>query len=187
MDTRRARPTTGADRRPGMVRAPPLGGAARSAPRDRSRDQTDHPRASRPRSSSRPGLSSGSSNSAKTGPTEEAAAALPRSPGKPVLCGVADDPHAPKVVATAANLARKLAAPLILAHVTPAEVPPGVSAAADGQARLREEENEHANELIDGLLARLGARAPPSSASSPVARRKRHSRSWPASNEPSSS
>jgi nucleotide-binding universal stress UspA family protein len=86
---------------------------------------------------------------------EEAAAALPRSPGKPVLCGVADDPHAPKIVATAANLARKLAAPLILAHVTPAEVPPGVSAAADGQARLREEENEHANELIDGLLARL--------------------------------
>jgi nucleotide-binding universal stress UspA family protein len=88
---------------------------------------------------------------------EEAAAAFPRSADRtrPVLCGVADDPHARTVVAVAARLARKLAAPLILAHVTPAHVPPGVSAAPDGQARLREEEKEHADELIDALLSGL--------------------------------
>jgi nucleotide-binding universal stress UspA family protein len=88
---------------------------------------------------------------------EEGAAALPRSAdrARPVLCGVADDSHASTVVAVAARLARKLAAPLVLAHVTPAHVPPGVSAAPDGQARLREEEKEHADELIDALLSRL--------------------------------
>ena len=88
---------------------------------------------------------------------EEAAAAVRRSPdqARPVLCGVADDRHAPAVVAVAARLARKLAAPLILAHVTPAHVPPGVSAAPEGQARLREEEKEHAEALIDALLSRL--------------------------------
>jgi nucleotide-binding universal stress UspA family protein len=88
---------------------------------------------------------------------EETAAAFPQSPdqARPVLCGVADDPHAPIVAAVAARLARKLAAPLVLAHVTPAHIPPGVSAAPDGQARLREEEKEHADELIDALLPRL--------------------------------
>jgi nucleotide-binding universal stress UspA family protein len=58
-------------------------------------------------------------------------------------------------VAVAERLARKLAAPLILAHVTPAHVPPGVSATPDGQARLRNQEKEHADELIDALLSRL--------------------------------
>jgi nucleotide-binding universal stress UspA family protein len=88
---------------------------------------------------------------------EDAAFAFPRRSdrARPVLCGVADDRHAPRVVAVAARLARKLAAPLILAHVTPAHVPPGVSAAPAGQARLREDENQHANELIDALLSRL--------------------------------
>jgi nucleotide-binding universal stress UspA family protein len=88
---------------------------------------------------------------------EEIAAAFPKSPDqtRPVLCGVAEDAHAPTVVAVAARLARKLAAPLVLAHVTPAHIPPGVSAAADGQARLREEEKEHADELIDALLSGL--------------------------------
>jgi nucleotide-binding universal stress UspA family protein len=87
---------------------------------------------------------------------EEAAAAFPRSPhqARPVLCGVADDPHAPAVVAVAARLAEELAAPLILTHVTPAHVPPGVSAAPNGQARLREQETEDADQLIDVLLSR---------------------------------
>lgn len=87
-------------------------------------------------------------------PAEEAAAAVPR-PGseqaRPVLCGVADDARAAAVVNVAALLARKLAAPLILAHVTPAHVPPGVSAAPEGQARLREEEKEDAHALLDVL------------------------------------
>lgn len=89
--------------------------------------------------------------------TEEAAgASRPRSDeAQPVLCGVADDPHASTVVAVAAGLAKALAAPLIVAHVTPAHLPPGVSAAPDGQARLREEEKERAHELIDTVLSRL--------------------------------
>jgi nucleotide-binding universal stress UspA family protein len=88
---------------------------------------------------------------------EEAASAFPprSDEARPVLCGVADDAHAPTVVAVAARLARRLAAPLVLAHVTPAHVPPGVSAAADGQARLREEAKEHAGELLDALLSGL--------------------------------
>ena len=87
---------------------------------------------------------------------EEGAAAFPGSPDhpRPVLCGVADDRHAPTVVAVAATLARKLAAPLVLTHVTPADVPPGVSAAPNGQARLRNEEVKDANQLIDALLSR---------------------------------
>jgi nucleotide-binding universal stress UspA family protein len=88
---------------------------------------------------------------------EEGAAAFPQSPdqARPVLCGVADDRHAPTVVAVAAGLARKLAAPLVLTHVTPAYVPPGVSAIPAGQARLREEEAKDADQLIDALLSRV--------------------------------
>jgi len=70
----------------------------------------------------------------------------------PVLCGVAEDSHAAMVVAVAAQLARALGAPLVFAHATLADLPPGVSAAADGQARLLEEERGHANEFIDTLL-----------------------------------
>ena len=86
---------------------------------------------------------------------EETRAAHARTPGqtRPVLCGVADERLAPTVVAVAARLARKLAAPLILTHVTPAHVPPGVSAAPQGQARLRDEERSDAGELLDALLS----------------------------------
>jgi nucleotide-binding universal stress UspA family protein len=93
----------------------------------------------------------------RAGSAEQAAAGFTPSPvqARPVLCGVADERQASTVVGVAARLARALAAPLILAHVTPAHVPPSVSAVPDGQVRLREEEKEHANELIDGLLSRL--------------------------------
>ena len=96
----------------------------------------------------------------------------------PVLCGVAEDPHAPVVVGVAAQLARALAAPLILAHVTLADFPPGISAAAYGQARLLEEQHEHADEFTDNLLllARL-ARGRTSNASSAVEHRPKHSSS----------
>ena len=88
---------------------------------------------------------------------ETAATVQQQSPhrARPVLCGVADDRHAAAVVAVAARLARGLAAPLVVVHVTPAGVPPGVSAAADGQARLLAEENTQAEELIDALLSGL--------------------------------
>lgn len=84
-------------------------------------------------------------------------AAFPRGPdqARPVLCGVADGRHAPTVVAVAARLARTLAAPLILAHVTPAHVPPGVSVAPNGRTHLRDEEKEQADALFDGLLSGL--------------------------------
>ena len=74
---------------------------------------------------------------------------------QPVLCGVTNDGHAPAVVAVAARLARSLAAPLILTNVTPAHIPPGVSAAPAGPTRLREEETEDAHQLIDALLSEL--------------------------------
>ena len=79
----------------------------------------------------------------------------PPPPGlgpQPVLCGVAEDLHAPVVVRIAARFARALAAPLILAHVTQADFPPGISAAAYGQARLLEEQHEHADEFTDNLI-----------------------------------
>jgi nucleotide-binding universal stress UspA family protein len=92
-------------------------------------------------------------------PAEKAAAPLQWSThrARPVLCGVSDDRHAAAVVAVAARLARKLKAPLILVHVTPARVPPGVSAAAEGHARLHAEEREQAEELIDASLSRLSS------------------------------
>lgn len=62
---------------------------------------------------------------------EEAADPLPRRGVQPlpVLCGVADDGRARAIVAVATRLARKLAAPLVVVHVTPSSVPPGISAA----------------------------------------------------------
>jgi hypothetical protein len=87
----------------------------------------------------------------------EAAATHPRSPRqtRPVLCGVADDPQRPTVVTFAARLAKALAAPLILAHVTPAHVPPGVSAAPEDRARFRREEHDDVDKLLAALLSRL--------------------------------
>jgi nucleotide-binding universal stress UspA family protein len=79
--------------------------------------------------------------------------ALPRPGGeRPVLCGVADNPNASTVVAVAARLAESLAAPLVVTHVTPSDVPPGVSAAPAGQARLREAQARGAEDLIGELL-----------------------------------
>jgi nucleotide-binding universal stress UspA family protein len=79
--------------------------------------------------------------------------------GRPVLCGVAADRRAPTVLTVAASLAESLGARLVAVHVTPAAIPPGVSAAPWGQARLREAEHEDGEQLLDSLLARAGARA----------------------------
>jgi nucleotide-binding universal stress UspA family protein len=78
---------------------------------------------------------------------------------RPVLCAVADDPHASTVVRTAATLANAMRAPLVLTHVTPADIPPGVSTIPNGQARLREEEERDATQLIDALLSGAAAGA----------------------------
>jgi nucleotide-binding universal stress UspA family protein len=79
--------------------------------------------------------------------------------GRPVLCGVAADGHAPSVVAVAASLAETLGSPLVAVHVTPDTIPPGVSAAAWGQARLREAEREDGELLLESLLAPTATRA----------------------------
>jgi nucleotide-binding universal stress UspA family protein len=79
--------------------------------------------------------------------------------GRPVLCGVAADDRAPSVVAVAASLAGRLGSRLVVVHVTPDTIPPGVSTAPWGQARLREAEREDGEQLLDSLLARAGVRA----------------------------
>jgi nucleotide-binding universal stress UspA family protein len=87
---------------------------------------------------------------------EEAVGAWPRTgdEARPVLCGVDDDARGTSVVAVAARLAQALGAPLVVAHVTPAHVPPAVSAVPGGHARLRREEQDDAEELLDRLLSR---------------------------------
>jgi nucleotide-binding universal stress UspA family protein len=74
-----------------------------------------------------------------------------------VLCGVDDSQRSPTVVAVAAQLARQLAVPLVVAHVTPADIPPGVSAAPAGQERLHKQQAEDAGHLIDVLISRVTA------------------------------
>jgi len=86
---------------------------------------------------------------------------------RPVLCAVADDAQAAHVVAIAEQLAIALAAPLLITHVTRSDVPPGVSAVADGQARLRDSEQRDAEDLVEGLLAGV---SPGASASRIIAR-----------------
>jgi hypothetical protein len=59
-------------------------------------------------------------------------AANPRSDaggGRPVLCGVEEDERALTVVTVAAQLAKRLDAPLAITHVTASDIPAGVSAA----------------------------------------------------------
>jgi nucleotide-binding universal stress UspA family protein len=87
---------------------------------------------------------------------EPAGAGTDRVRGRPVLCGVAADDRAPTV---AASLAGSLRSRLVVVHVTPDTIPPGVSAAPWGQARLREAEHEDGEQLLDSLLARAGVRA----------------------------
>jgi nucleotide-binding universal stress UspA family protein len=72
--------------------------------------------------------------------------------GGPVICGVSDDHRADTVVAVAAGLAERTATGLTLVHVTPADVPPGVSAAPGGAERLRDEEASTADQLLHALL-----------------------------------
>jgi nucleotide-binding universal stress UspA family protein len=66
----------------------------------------------------------------------------------PVICAVDDSEGARAAARVALDLATRLDLRLVLVHVEPPTVVPGVSAAVAGQERLREAEIEHAQELL---------------------------------------
>ena len=72
----------------------------------------------------------------------------------PIVCSVDDSDAAPDVVHVARELAVALGARLVLVTVAPPTEAPGVSAAAAGQERLREQELADARRLLEGLASR---------------------------------
>lgn len=62
----------------------------------------------------------------------------------PVLCGVEEGAHVTTVIGVAAQLATRLAVPLVITHVTPADTP----------RRHLEEETKDAHLVIDALLSK---------------------------------
>jgi nucleotide-binding universal stress UspA family protein len=71
----------------------------------------------------------------------------------PVVAAVTADDYVGNVLEIAHDLAERLGLELVVAHAEPADIPPGVSTVPSGQARLKEEREREANELLDGLLA----------------------------------
>jgi nucleotide-binding universal stress UspA family protein len=69
----------------------------------------------------------------------------------PVICAVDDSEGARAAARVALDLATRLDLRLVLVHVEPPTVVPGVSAAIAGQERLREAEIEHAQKLLSWL------------------------------------
>jgi nucleotide-binding universal stress UspA family protein len=69
----------------------------------------------------------------------------------PVICAVDDSDGARAATKVALDLAARLESKLVLVHVEPPTVVPGVSAAVAGQERLREAEIEHAQKLLTWL------------------------------------
>jgi nucleotide-binding universal stress UspA family protein len=73
-----------------------------------------------------------------------------------IVCAVDDSDAADDVVRVAQRLALALRGRLVLVHVAPPTEAPGVSAAAGGQERLRDEELVDARSLAEDLAARAG-------------------------------
>ena len=75
-----------------------------------------------------------------------------------LVCCVDDSHGARAALAVASRLAEKLGLELLILHIEPATELPGVSAAAAGQERLREEELADARRLLSDIAreARLG-------------------------------
>ncbi len=73
-----------------------------------------------------------------------------------LVCCVDDSDGARAGLAVASRLANALGFELLVLHVEPATELPGVSAAAGGQARLREEELDDARRLLDELAREAG-------------------------------
>jgi nucleotide-binding universal stress UspA family protein len=74
----------------------------------------------------------------------------------PVICAVDDSEGARAAARVALDLATRLDLTLVLVHVEPPTVVPGVSAAVAGQERLREAEIEHAQKLLLWLAEEEG-------------------------------
>ena len=74
----------------------------------------------------------------------------------PIICSVDDSDAAAGVVRIAERLARALEGRLLLLHVAPPTTAPGVSAAPAGQERLRREELQDAQRLLETLAAEVG-------------------------------
>jgi nucleotide-binding universal stress UspA family protein len=74
----------------------------------------------------------------------------------PIVCCVDDSDGARRALTLAHQLAGKLGAELVLAHVEPPTAVPGVSAAPAGRRRLREEELRDANALLARIASEVG-------------------------------
>jgi nucleotide-binding universal stress UspA family protein len=74
----------------------------------------------------------------------------------PIVSCVDDSETARKALGVARELAEALDRPLVLLHVAPSTVAPGLSAAPAGHQRLREEELEDANALLDRVADEAG-------------------------------
>jgi nucleotide-binding universal stress UspA family protein len=79
----------------------------------------------------------------------------------PIVCCLDDSDGARRALATARELAAGLGLELVLVHVAPPTEAPGVSAAAAGQERLREEELRAGDELLARLAREAGVTGPP--------------------------
>ena len=80
----------------------------------------------------------------------------------PVVAAVTTDDYAGVVLEVAHDLAERLGLPLVVAHVQPGDIPPGVSAAPGGRSRLKDERAGETTAFLEALLAghapRLDAR-----------------------------
>lgn len=80
----------------------------------------------------------------------------------PIVAAVTSDDYATVVLEVAHELAERLGLQLVVAHVQPGDIPPGVSGAPAGQSRLMEARTTETTAFLDALLAehapRLDAR-----------------------------
>jgi nucleotide-binding universal stress UspA family protein len=74
----------------------------------------------------------------------------------PVICAADDSDGARAAIRVARELAARFETRLVLVHVEPPTIVPGVSAAVGGQKRLRTEEIEHGEKLLSWLADETG-------------------------------
>ena len=73
-----------------------------------------------------------------------------------IVCCVDSSSEARDAARVACGLATRLGFELVLLHVAPSPIQPGLSAATFGQERLAESEREDASALLDQLASDLG-------------------------------